>query len=160
NVSNLLESCCSAIQELANEPFVGRTSYARVMGLAMEILRRDYSQDAPKGWVPVMKILREDSKPSLDSPVRQGAGSIATSSEENLDWIVYEKEKRAAWVREVSDPNMVFEHGPSPICWVRPTIERELTDFAQVKAIFLWTAARRGMAPDHIGDAVPFLEDI
>jgi hypothetical protein len=54
-----LNSCCDqAIQELADEPYVGRLSCARVMGRAMELLKSAHHLDVPRGWVPVMRKLR------------------------------------------------------------------------------------------------------
>jgi hypothetical protein len=54
-----LENCCqSALQELWDEPYLGRVSNARVMGRAMELLRQEYGVNAPRGWYPAMKRLR------------------------------------------------------------------------------------------------------
>jgi hypothetical protein len=54
-----LEECCRwAFEELADEPYHGRESCARVMGRAMELLREIYGCNAPRGWVPVMHRLR------------------------------------------------------------------------------------------------------
>jgi hypothetical protein len=55
----LLECCELAVDELGGELYEGRASCARVMGRAMELLRERYGLDAPRGWVPVMRILRE-----------------------------------------------------------------------------------------------------
>ena len=58
-----LEECCQlALYELSDEPFQGSASCAKVMGRAMELLRETYSLDAPRGWVPVMRKLREESR--------------------------------------------------------------------------------------------------
>jgi len=54
----LEESCRRAYEELAEEPYRGRESCARVMGRAMELLREIYSCNTPRGWVPVMRRLR------------------------------------------------------------------------------------------------------
>jgi hypothetical protein len=44
-----LEECCRwALEELAEEPYRGRVSCARVMGRAMELLREIYGCDAPR----------------------------------------------------------------------------------------------------------------
>jgi hypothetical protein len=60
----LRESCLQAVAELAGEPFAGRVSCAKLMGRAMELLRDVYHANAPRGWYPVMKILREVSAPA------------------------------------------------------------------------------------------------
>jgi hypothetical protein len=57
-VSRLAEFCQYAVTDLADEPFRGPRSCARVMGHAMELLRTLHGLDVPRGWVPVMKRLR------------------------------------------------------------------------------------------------------
>jgi len=67
----LAECCRMAIEELAEEPYEGRMSCARVMGRAMELLREIYGHDTPRGWVPVLRKLRETDG---SVPSRQQAG--------------------------------------------------------------------------------------
>src|SRR5438132_4559646 len=54
----LAECCREAIRELGSKPYCGRKSYAELMGRAMELLMERHGLPAPRGWVPVMKILR------------------------------------------------------------------------------------------------------
>ena len=70
HTEELARCCWDAVQDLADEPYLGRVSNARVMGAAMEKLRRGYCQDAPKGWVPVMRKLRGKSKGAAAGPHR------------------------------------------------------------------------------------------
>jgi hypothetical protein len=164
NASNLLDSCSMAIQELADEPFVGRTSCAQVMGLTMEILRRDYDQDAPKGWVPVMKILRATpDQPSamLAKKVSEGSpDDVFASSQLDAEIALYEIEKRQQWVRESCDPYTIFSDGISVLVFARPTIMSDIASMPHIKAAFLWVAARRGLSPTGIPDAIPYVEDV
>jgi hypothetical protein len=70
--SRELDDCCRmAVKELAEEPYEGRTSCARVMGRAMELLRENHGLDAPRGWVPVLRTLRatESSVPGRQQTV-------------------------------------------------------------------------------------------
>jgi hypothetical protein len=55
---HLNECCHMAVEELAEEPYEGRVSCARVMGRAMELLREIHGVNAPRGWVPVLRTLR------------------------------------------------------------------------------------------------------
>jgi hypothetical protein len=57
----LQECCLDAIEGLSSRQFAGPASNANVMGNAMEILRERYGVDAPRGWYPVMKTLRQIS---------------------------------------------------------------------------------------------------
>ena len=56
--TELANSCRRAIEFVADEAFDGRPSCAKVMGLAMEMLRDHYGADVPRGWYPIMKLLR------------------------------------------------------------------------------------------------------
>src|SRR5882762_6975900 len=58
STADLVESCIKAHAEMTAQPYLGRKSYADVMGGAMKILRAKYDADAPRGWLPVMKALR------------------------------------------------------------------------------------------------------
>jgi hypothetical protein len=62
HTGELGDKCREAIQELSASVFRGRPTLADVMGLAMERLRKDYNYDAPKGWLPVMRKLREQTE--------------------------------------------------------------------------------------------------
>ena len=54
-----LRECCElALAEMAEEPYLGHVSNAKVMGRAMELLRKKYRLDAPRGWVIVLRKLR------------------------------------------------------------------------------------------------------
>ena len=66
HTDELMWACNAALRELSDEPFEGRKSRARVMGLAMEQLRSVHKLDAPRGWLPAMKRLRTES-PELKS---------------------------------------------------------------------------------------------
>jgi hypothetical protein len=68
--NELMWACNAAIHQLSEEPFEGRKSRARVMGLAMELLREAHKVDAPRGWLPAMKRLRTRS-PELRSVVHR-----------------------------------------------------------------------------------------
>lgn len=71
-----LDECCRlAVEELAEEPFEGRASCARVMGRAMELLRETYHLKVPGGWVPVLRTLRAAPESSLQS--RQSTEGVA-----------------------------------------------------------------------------------
>jgi hypothetical protein len=68
----LLECCWQAVRELADEPYRGRVSHAKVMGRAMELLRSIHGVNAPRGWVPVMRTLRTAGSNPLNQST-QGA---------------------------------------------------------------------------------------
>lgn len=60
-----LQQCIwAAYDELAEEPYLGRASNARLMGRAMELMRERHSLDVPAGWVPVMRKLRGKAAPA------------------------------------------------------------------------------------------------
>lgn len=64
-----LDECCGrAVSELADEPYDGRPSCARVMGRAMELLRKTYDLNVPRGWVPILRKLRAIESPSRSHP--------------------------------------------------------------------------------------------
>lgn len=65
-VPRLAEFCQYAVTELADEPFRGSRSCARVMGRAMELLRTFHGLDVPRGWVPVMKRLRSSNVSGIE----------------------------------------------------------------------------------------------
>lgn len=58
---SLRRSCVKAIIELGSVPFEGKLTCAALMGRAMEILRREFHADAPNGWVPILKRLRQEA---------------------------------------------------------------------------------------------------
>jgi hypothetical protein len=58
----LADSCRVAINELSAEVFRGRSTLADIMGMAMERLRENCGQDAPRGWLPVMRKLRQKTE--------------------------------------------------------------------------------------------------
>jgi hypothetical protein len=58
STDDLVESCITAHAEMSDQPFLGRRSYADVMGRAMKLLRVKYDANAPRGWLPVIKRLR------------------------------------------------------------------------------------------------------
>lgn len=73
-----LDHCCrAAVEELAGQPYEGRTSCARVMGRAMELLRELYGLNVPGGWVPVLRKLR-----AKDNALRAGSRSTSHQAEE------------------------------------------------------------------------------
>lgn len=57
----LTECCRLALQEMSDETYLGRVSSARTMGRAMGLLRDKYDLNAPPGWYPAMKRLRDDA---------------------------------------------------------------------------------------------------
>lgn len=75
HTDELLWACDAALKELSDEPFEGRKSRARVMGLAMEYLRSGHKLDAPPGWLPAMKRLRTKS-PELRSLLDKKTGRL------------------------------------------------------------------------------------
>jgi hypothetical protein len=79
HVRQLDECCHMAVEELAEEPYEGRVSCARVMGRAMELLREIHGLDAPRGWVPVLRTLRwtESSVPSHQQAGGDSERSVA-----------------------------------------------------------------------------------
>jgi hypothetical protein len=164
DVPNLLACCDQSIQELAHDPFLGRLSCARVMGKAMEILRRDYGKDVPKGWVPVMKGLRTNVNMAIsvskeecdDKPVPSGASYYQKEPWEDA----YEAAKRRDWIEQACDPYNTFGDFPTVLRWARGTIDSDLAQLAQVKAIFLWVSARYGFYPESAQRGLPYLEDV
>jgi hypothetical protein len=58
HISELQQCCHHAISELANEPFLGRLTCAKIMARAMERLRAVHKTDVPGGWYPAIKRLR------------------------------------------------------------------------------------------------------
>jgi hypothetical protein len=57
-----LDECCIlAVIELSELPYTGRKANARVMGLAMQLLRDRRGANAPHNWLPAMKRLRGQS---------------------------------------------------------------------------------------------------
>jgi hypothetical protein len=63
HITELGECCVLAVERMAAEPFTGRKSCADVMGRAMELLCHHHRLNAPRGWVPVIRLLR--SSPGL-----------------------------------------------------------------------------------------------
>lgn len=87
NEAELIECCKLALEELADEPFLGRASNARVMGRAMQLLRDKYRVNAPRGWYPAMKRLRASSEKVIRSTVRgtdSGTSHTAAEIEEEV----------------------------------------------------------------------------
>lgn len=76
----LVWACNEAIQQLFDEPFEGRKSRAKVMGRAMELLRKVHQLDAPGGWLPAMKQLRTIS-PELRSVIHKENNEPVPASE-------------------------------------------------------------------------------
>ena len=62
SIDELVKSCTKAHDEMSSQPFLGRKSYADVMGRAMKILRAKYDVNVPRGWLPVMKQLRANTR--------------------------------------------------------------------------------------------------
>jgi hypothetical protein len=81
---DLAEFCKRAIADCAKESFVGRFSCARVMGIAMASLREQYEADAPKGWLPVMKLLRKGGLMRIDREEASLSDEFWISPEEIL----------------------------------------------------------------------------
>lgn len=57
--SQLTKCCHDAVAELSTCTFSGRSTCAKIMGSAMELLRANHNTDVPKGWLPVMRALRK-----------------------------------------------------------------------------------------------------
>lgn len=75
--TDLLADCCvAAADEYEAELYRGRWSLAAVMGLAMELLRERHNVDAPRGWLPVMKRLRQGGEPRNEQPNEQATEYI------------------------------------------------------------------------------------
>jgi hypothetical protein len=67
-----LDECCIlAVIELSELPYTGSKSNARVMGLAMQLLRDRHGVNAPHNWLPAMKRLRGQSNIG-----RSGSGGV------------------------------------------------------------------------------------
>jgi hypothetical protein len=68
--SQLAEACREALNQMRNEPFNGRGMCAAIMSRAMELLKIKDHLNAPRGWLPVLKKLREDGGPATGSEPR------------------------------------------------------------------------------------------
>ena len=79
----LYESIKEALLELGDKPYQGRQSCARVMGRSMELLRETYRLDAPRGWVPIMRHLREVEGRGPASERASALESERASAQEN-----------------------------------------------------------------------------
>jgi len=100
--ARLLAECCHhAAAELADVPFRGPQSCARVMGRAMELLRMNHGVNAPSGWVPVLKRLRKSNAPGTECALPE----VATAS-----------------IPQASDSSSIWDEIP------RPSAEKVLTD--------------------------------
>lgn len=73
HLQELTDSCRLAIEQLSRRSFSGRTTCAAVMGKAMEILRANHNANAPRGWIPVMKKLRNGGDLRIMVPVCEPA---------------------------------------------------------------------------------------
>ncbi len=65
--SELADACRETVQQMQNQPFVGRATCAEVMSKAMNLLRLR-SVDAPRGWLLVLKRLREGGPATVEAP--------------------------------------------------------------------------------------------
>ena len=98
--------------ELADQPYVGRVSCARVMGRAMELLRETCGLDAPRGWVPVLRRLRAGenaAKPYLgmEDPAHH---FTRQSAEERQLEREYEASRQADQARLQYRPEEILTH--------------------------------------------------
>jgi hypothetical protein len=86
HTGELGDKCREAVQELSASVFRGRPTLADVMGLAMERLRKDYNYDAPKGWLLVMRRLRQqiETEPAESGPPIVRELQATVQSEANL----------------------------------------------------------------------------
>jgi hypothetical protein len=156
-----LEECCEkAVEELADQPYEGRISCARVMGRAMELLREDYGFDAPRGWVPVLRRLRAvegGAERQLDKGRRPSYVATKSAAERQP-----ERENEAS--RE-----KLFRYRPDEILtdWRSPIQElpsgRSFAEFVEgrhdLKRQFIELAKKVGV-PRGWWDALSFLEFI
>ena len=95
--------------ELSEQPFVGRVSHAKVMGVAMERLREGYDVNAPRGWLPVMRILRSSSGSAAggSSPALLGSSTIRTAGQSPASPAPHEEEEgtpESRWFKQRAAP--------------------------------------------------------
>jgi len=62
-VGDLTKDCGEAVRQMKNQPFLGRETCADIMGRVMDTLWLRGIK-APKGWLPVLKKLREQGRPA------------------------------------------------------------------------------------------------
>lgn len=139
---DLLAECCRlAVETLAAEPYRGRVTNARLMGLAMEKLRELHGLDAPRGWLPVMKKLRE----SPHTPSKRCAQQEEATSDSDA--------KRFA---EPVPPCDVFTEFRSSLLVIDPEAAETLNKQPETKATFVHLAEQKGV-PRNWMDAYEFM---
>jgi hypothetical protein len=154
----LADSCRAAIEELSAKVFRGRSTLADIMGRAMERLRKDYGYDAPKGWLPVMRKLRQqiETEPAGSGPPIVRESQAPVQSEATLERYSHDVGRPEDWF-ELPYVERVWTAVGKPIIseeWKANLIEtaREIgspTEHELGLASFLYESEKRfGKLPD------------
>lgn len=68
-----LGACCQRAIAEFHDKDADRFIVGNIMGRAMELLMKDHQLQAPKAWVPVMKLLRKGGKLERPAAMIRGA---------------------------------------------------------------------------------------
>jgi hypothetical protein len=98
-----------AVDAKAALPFSGRTSCAQLMGDSMKLLRECHGKDAPRPWVPIMKLLRETRGPAM---MRSAGEEIADDARKTAEAV---KEFAEEIAKRHACPGCGVRH-PPPYC--------------------------------------------